>query len=213
MMATCLQAVRDDGSPGEAGPQAGDLRIPAGTRPFRLLAEAIAQLCEGDAGLLREHHAAALVMLADATALLSAGAQQPARRGGLAPWQVHRLTRYIDGHLQDALGIAMLAEIARLSPAHFCRAFKVSFGRTPHGYVLHRRLKYAQRLMLTTDASLAQIALDCGLFDQAHLSRVFRRATGTTPNAWRRQHRRPAVPAAPNGIATLSKNQARMQAA
>ncbi|WP_439598331.1 helix-turn-helix domain-containing protein [Falsiroseomonas sp.] len=183
----------------------------AETRPFRLLAEAIAQLRHGDAALPREHQAAALVMLADATALLSAGAQQPARRGGLAPWQMQRLTRYIDSHLQDALAIAMLAEIARLSPAHFCRAFKVSFGRTPHGYVLHRRLECAQRLMLTTDAPLAQIAVDCGLFDQAHLSRVFRRSTGTTPNAWRRQHRRPA--ATVKAIASLSKNQAAMQAA
>jgi AraC-like DNA-binding protein len=213
MMATCLQAVRDDGSPGETGPQAGEARMPAGTRPFHLLAEAIAQLRDGDAGLLREHHAAALVMLADATALLSAGAQQPAMRGGLAPWQMHRLTRYIDSHLQDTLGIAILAGIARLSPAHFCRAFKVSFGRTPHGYVLHRRLECAQRLMLTTDASLAEIALECGLFDQAHLSRVFRRATGTTPNAWRRQHRRPRAPTSSKATATLSKNQEAMQAA
>jgi len=212
-MATCLQAVRDDGLPDAAGPQAGEQPMPAGTRPFHLLAEAIAQLRDGDARLLREHHAAALVMLADATALLSAGAQQPALRGGLAPWQMRRLTHYIDTHLQDALGIPVLAAIARLSPAHFCRAFKVSFGRTPHSYVLHRRLECAQRLMLTTEASLAQIALDCGLFDQAHLSRVFRRATGTTPNAWRRQHRRPATTGTPNGTATLSKNQAAMQAA
>jgi AraC-like DNA-binding protein len=41
-------------------------------------------------------------------------------------------------------------------------------------------------LMLTTDAPLGQIALDCGLADQAHLSRLFKQMVGDTPAAWRR---------------------------
>jgi AraC-like DNA-binding protein len=40
--------------------------------------------------------------------------------------------------------------------------------------------------MLTTCESLSQIALACGLADQAHLCHCFRRVTGTTPAAWRR---------------------------
>lgn len=212
MMATCLQAGRDDGPPEDTPPRAADVRPQAAARPVRLVAEAIAHLREADAGLLRDQHAAALVLLADAAALLSANAPQPAPRGGLAPWQVNRLVRYIDSHLQDTLPIPVLAGIARLSQAHFCRAFKVSFGRTPHAYVLHRRLECAQRLMLNTDDPLAQIALACGLFDQAHLSRAFRCATGTTPNAWRRLHRRPTA-TMQISTATLSKNRDAMQAA
>jgi AraC-like DNA-binding protein len=40
--------------------------------------------------------------------------------------------------------------------------------------------------MIESNAPLCEIALDCGLADQAHLCRVFRRMTGTTPSVWRR---------------------------
>ncbi len=46
----------------------------------------------------------------------------------------------------------------------------------------------ARQLMLTTSQSMSEIALACGLLDQAHLCRTFRKATGTTPGAWRRNH-------------------------
>jgi AraC family transcriptional regulator len=45
----------------------------------------------------------------------------------------------------------------------------------------------AQRLMLTTQEPLSQIALACGMADQAHLSKLFRRGVGETPGAWRRR--------------------------
>jgi AraC-like DNA-binding protein len=52
---------------------------------------------------------------------------------------------------------------------------------------VQRSIEKAQRLMLLTDDPLAQIALDCGLADQAHLSRWFRRLIGVSPAAWRKQ--------------------------
>src|SRR5262249_1506686 len=80
-----------------------------------------------------------------------------------------------------------VARITQLSTSHFCRAFKTSFGETPRAYILRRRVERAQELMLTTKEPLSQIALACGLCDQAHFSRVFRRIVGETHNAWRRQ--------------------------
>ncbi len=79
-----------------------------------------------------------------------------------------------------------LATLVRLSPAHFSRAFRNSFGCSPLEYVTRRRMERAQGLMLSTDTPLSQIALDCGLADQAHFSRLFRRVVGETPRAWRR---------------------------
>jgi AraC family transcriptional regulator len=52
--------------------------------------------------------------------------------------------------------------------------------------VIRRRVERAQGLMLATDASLSDIALDCGLADQSHLTRLFRRIVGESPRAWRR---------------------------
>jgi len=73
-----------------------------------------------------------------------------------------------------------------LSPCHFSRVFRDSFGCSPLEYVTRRRMEHAQGLMLSTDAPLSQIALDCGLADQAHFSRLFRRFVGETPRSWRR---------------------------
>jgi transcriptional regulator GlxA family with amidase domain len=107
-------------------------------------------------------------------------------RGGLSGWQVRRLSLHIDKHLSEPLLCKELASLVNLSISHFIRAFKVSFGCSPHLYLIRRRLERAQGLMLTTDAPLGQIALDCGLADQAHLSRLFKQIVGDSPAAWRR---------------------------
>lgn len=107
--------------------------------------------------------------------------------GGLAPWQARRLRALVETKLGEALSVAELAQSVRLSASYFHRAFKASFGETPHDYILRRRVARAQRRMLETQDPLVRIALDCGLADQAHLCRVFRRYTGESPNAWRRR--------------------------
>ena len=107
-------------------------------------------------------------------------------RGGLAPWQIRKLTTYVEANLDHTITTRCLADIARLSSFHFCRAFRDSFGDSPHGYVIRRRMERAQGLMLTTSASLGQIAADCGLADQAHFNKLFRKFAGVSPGAWRR---------------------------
>jgi AraC family transcriptional regulator len=107
-------------------------------------------------------------------------------RGGLAPWQVRNVTTYIDANLGASLSCETLARLADLSVSYFARAFKSSFGYSPHEFLMRRRMERAQGLMLRTDAPLAQIALECGFADQAHLSRLFLRLTGERPATWRR---------------------------
>jgi AraC family transcriptional regulator len=107
-------------------------------------------------------------------------------RGGLAPWQIRRVKTYIEANLDATIRVKELAELVKFSSFHFCRAFRDSFGDSPHGYVMRRRVERAQGLMLTTNASLGQIAADCGLADQAHFNRLFRRFVGESPGMWRR---------------------------
>jgi len=110
-------------------------------------------------------------------------------RGGLARWQIVRIERHIEDNLGEPIHIAALAVIARLSPGYFSNAFKVSFGQSPHAYIIARRLSRAMEIMKSSAARLCEIAIDCGFSDQAHLCRQFRRAMGTSPNAWRRHER------------------------
>jgi len=107
-------------------------------------------------------------------------------KGGLAGWQTRKIIAHIDRNLAETLSTEALAEVVRLSTGHFCRAFKASMGETPHGYIMRQRIRRAQILMLESNDSLSDIACACGLTDQAHLTRLFRRATGTTPMLWRR---------------------------
>jgi AraC-like DNA-binding protein len=81
-----------------------------------------------------------------------------------------------------------LAKQVLLSVSHFCRAFKESFGDTPHAFIIGLRLERAKKLMLATEEPLSHIAIACGLADQAHLSKLFRLRLGETPNAWRRRN-------------------------
>lgn len=99
---------------------------------------------------------------------------------------MRQVTAYIDARLCQTLATQELALVTSLSPGHFCRAFKASMGETPHAYIIRQRIRRAQMLMLETRHSLSQIASACGLTDQAHLTRLFKRLVGTTPLLWRR---------------------------
>jgi len=112
--------------------------------------------------------------------------ERHAYRGGLAPWQVRSVTTYIDANLNASLSCEVLARLTNLSVSYFSRAFKCTFGCSPHVFLMRRRMERAQGLMLKTNAPLAHIALECGFADQAHLSRRFLEFTGESPASWRR---------------------------
>lgn len=142
------------------------------------------------------------LILQDASAALSAlrrqilaeGRRQPAE---LLPWQIRKLTGLIEEKLHGALPVQAMAEAVRLSRSHFSRAFAASFRCAPHAYVQRRRLERAKHLMRTTEEPLAEIAVLCGLADQSHLCRLFRRQLGETPSAWRRRQAAPTPRPAP----------------
>jgi AraC family transcriptional regulator len=129
--------------------------------------------------------AAALRLVTHLT--LTVEAEPTSARGGLAPWQKRKIDRYLKEHLDQTLYVEQLAEQVSLSVSHFCRTFKESYGTTPHMHIIGLRLELAQLLMLTTEDPLSHIALACGMADQSHPSKLFRRGLGETPGAWRRR--------------------------
>ena len=110
-------------------------------------------------------------------------------RGGLLAWQAHKVRAYMDSHITSPVRVADLCALVRLSEAHFSRAFRCTFGKSPHAFLIARRVELAARYMLQTAMPLRDIALQCGFNDQPHLSMHFRQATGHSPAAWRRAHR------------------------
>jgi AraC-like DNA-binding protein len=148
----------------------------------RLLAQAMSLVEQNDDG--------AMELIREASALIGSPHSPEKRehptRGGLAPWQVGRVKHHIDKELAGRITIDVLAQMTHLSNSYFSSAFRASFGTSPYDYICRRRVDRAKTLMLTTNSPLCEIALDCGFADQPHLCRVFRRITGQTPAAWRR---------------------------
>jgi AraC family transcriptional regulator len=115
-----------------------------------------------------------------------AASAQPLVRGGLAAWQRRVVGTYIDEHLAERVPLAALAALVRLSPFHFCRAFKQSFGVPPHRYHSNRRVERAKLLLADPDFSVTEIGLDLGFSETSSFTTAFRRATGMTPTAYHR---------------------------
>jgi len=167
---------------------------------FAQLKMAVTELFKAVSCALRDERDAAEQFVEQAASLLNAeallqdfAAPRPppnsvkaATRSGLAPWQIRKVRMHLESNLSAKISTQDLASIAGLSPFHFSRAFRESFGDSPHRYLLRRRIEHSQGLMLTTKASLADIALACGLVDQAHFGKLFRRLVGESPGVWRR---------------------------
>ena len=159
---------------------------------FHLVANSLAKLLETATRELARNREAAKASLVTASHILQAEIERcsgtnGSTRGGLAAWQMLRVQTYIDSNLHRTIHIRDLSAVARRSPAHFSRKFKLAVGESPHAYVVRRRLERACHLMMTSAESLSEIALSVGFSDQAHLCRRFRRAFGQSPASWRRE--------------------------
>jgi AraC family transcriptional regulator len=112
--------------------------------------------------------------------------ETPSSRGGLAGWQMRIVAQHIETHLSKKISLATLAELSRLSPQHFCRAFKHSFGVPPHEYHIRRRIEKAKFLLAEREASITNVGLALGYSHTSSFSVAFRKVTGRPPRLFRR---------------------------
>jgi len=110
-------------------------------------------------------------------------------QGGLAPWQLRRVTDHLRGTISGDVTLDELAALVGLSTFHFARMFKHSAGVPPHAYLRALRADRARELLATTDLSIVEIALEVGYESSQALARAFRRDIGVSPSAFRRQRR------------------------
>ena len=91
----------------------------------------------------------------------------------------------IEARMDASLTVQEIAKQLGLSAGFFNRAFKAATGKTPHDYVVDRRISRARLLLRRADLGLAEIAAASGFSSHAHLTSQFRRRLGTSPSRLR----------------------------
>ncbi|MFJ4270429.1 AraC family transcriptional regulator [Streptomyces coelicoflavus] len=107
--------------------------------------------------------------------------RDPVRRD---PALARRLRELLDERVVAGIGLEEAAALVPAHPAHLVRAFSGAYGIAPHQYLMSRRVDRARRLLLAGRAP-ADVAGATGFYDQAHLTRHFKRLVGVTPGRYR----------------------------
>lgn len=101
--------------------------------------------------------------------------------GSITGQRMRLLDEFIDAGLDGPLGVQAMAQLLGLSEGYFMRAFKHATGKSPHSYLIDRRLARARALMRDSSATLTEIAYCCGFNSAAHMATVFRQRLGVSP--------------------------------
>lgn len=91
-----------------------------------------------------------------------------------------------DSRYAEPLDLEALARAAHVSPRHFSRSFRLTFGETPYQYLLTRRIERARHLLRTTDMKVAEVCLAVGFNSVGSFTTTFRRHVGVSPTEYRR---------------------------
>ena len=107
------------------------------------------------------------------------------KASGLPGVTLRRVLEHIEANRHRGPSLAELSAVGHMSAFHFARLFKQSTGRSPHRFVVERRIDYAKELLAAHPASIAEVARSAGFRTPSHFTTVFRRMTGMTPSSYR----------------------------
>lgn len=109
--------------------------------------------------------------------------------GALHKSRLQLVDAFIRANLHKRVMLQDLADVAKLSPFHFSRAFKAATGETPHGYLVKARVQAAMLLLGRTDLPIAEVGKRLGFSTAGHFTALFRKTTGLTPSQYRAQQK------------------------
>jgi AraC family transcriptional regulator len=157
-------------------------------RPLLETALKLATLVESGGSEHRLYAEALGVVLVHELMRINEGGQRGEAQisGGLVGWQRRKAVAYIEEHLAEPISLAALGHLVGLSACYFCRAFRQSCGKPPQRYQMRQRIERAKILLAKHAASVTDVSLAVGYNDTSAFCTAFRRITGLTPTAYRR---------------------------
>lgn len=96
---------------------------------------------------------------------------------------------YIELNYQTKITLEQLSDMVNLSPIYFQRIFTAATGKSPHKYLLDKRLQVAKELLLVSNHSLTEISQMCGFSSQSRFNIVFKQNEGLTPTEYKNKNR------------------------
>lgn len=115
--------------------------------------------------------------------------QTPSRQPGLTPFAKNRIEAYLNENFQQVVSVSDMAALLGLSVGHFATSFRITFGQTPHQYLMTLRLDDAERCLKETDMSFNSIAQRLKFSSQSHLTSALRKYRQRTPGEIRSKRR------------------------
>jgi AraC-like DNA-binding protein len=109
--------------------------------------------------------------------------------GGEAPTSVERMATFIARHYKDPIGLAEVAREVDLHPDYASGIFRKGFGVTPTRFILQHRVSHAQRMLVTSDAKVLEVAMEAGFGSLSRFNAAFRQLCGCSPREYRAMHR------------------------
>lgn len=101
---------------------------------------------------------------------------------------MNKVILYIQEHFEQQIEVKILAEMVNLSLSQFERNFKKLFNMTPLKFINKVRIDNSCEMLISSNATLSEIALDCGFYDHSYFTKIFKNQMGLTPIQYRKQY-------------------------
>lgn len=113
----------------------------------------------------------------------------PPAQDGCRPQNQHikSILTYIHAHYKHPVTLGDIARGANIGVRTCCRCFRQQIGITPFRYLMEYRVKIAAEQLASTDKSITEICFDTGFNDTSYFAKTFKKLTGYTPSAFRRE--------------------------
>ena len=102
--------------------------------------------------------------------------------------KVETIAAYVAQHYTEPLTVRQIADAVGLNPDYTSHLFHKTFGITIIAHLMQHRLSHAQRLLVTSDLKIIDVALEAGFNSTSHFNAAFKNANGCTPSAYRKRH-------------------------
>ena len=119
----------------------------------------------------------------------SSSTRREPRGSQLRDFYIQEAITFMEQNYRRNLTVEEIADVCRLDRSYFSKLFKKSKGCSPQEYLIRMRLAKAEEMMVTSSASIGDIAAYCGYPNQLHFSRLFKQHYGVSPREWRNKNK------------------------